>query len=107
MHGRAGWRDDYTAYLHEFGHVLQIKERINMQDSEILPKILFYTRSVKYLDIVGYNYVQYKNSFTNTQDAGRRYKYFQSIIEVRDSLLEFGDSIKKADAKLFSGIQKK
>jgi len=83
------------------------KERINMQDSEILPRILYYVKSVKYLDIVGYNYVQYQNSFTNTQDASKRYKYFQSIIEVRDSLQQFGERIKTQNPELFSGVQKK
>ncbi len=83
------------------------KERINMQDSEILPKILYHVQTVKYLDLIGYNYVQYQNSFTNTQDAGKRYKYFQSIIEVRDSLLQFGENIKMENPKLYSGIQKK
>jgi hypothetical protein len=78
-----------------------------MQDSEILPKILYHVQSVKYLDLIGYNYVQYQNSFTNTQDAGKRYKYFQSIIEVRDSLLQFGENIKIKNPKLYSGIQKK
>mgnify|MGYP003604902028 CR=1 FL=1 len=83
------------------------KERINMQDSEILPKILNHVQSVKYVDIVGYNYVQYQNSFTNTQDAMKRYKYFQSIIEVRDSLLQYGESIKTQNPELYLGVQKK
>lgn len=83
------------------------KERINMQDSEILPKILFYVKKVKYLDLIGYNYVQYRNSFTNTQDAGKRYKYFQSIIEVRNSLVKFGETVEAHDPELYLGIQKK
>lgn len=83
------------------------KERINMQDSEILPRILFHVQTVQYLDFVGYNYVQYQNSFTNTQDSGKRFKYFQSIIEVRNSLQEFGESIKTENLQLYSTIQKK
>lgn len=83
------------------------KERINMQDSEILPKILHHTKSVKYLNFIGYNYVQYINSFTNSQDATKRYKYFQSIIEVRSSLLEFGENIKNVNPELYCGIQMK
>ncbi|MNK67244.1 putative glycosyltransferase EpsJ [compost metagenome] len=86
---------------------ISFKERINMQDSEILPKILYHATSVEYLDLVGYNYVQYQNSFTNTQDAGKRFKYFQSIIEVRDSLFQFGEGIKTQNEVLYSGIQKK
>lgn len=83
------------------------KERINMQDSEILPKILLHVRSVKYFGLVGYNYVQYQNSFTNTQDAGKRYRYFQSIIEVRDSLEKFGQTVRTQNPELYLGIQKK
>lgn len=86
---------------------ITFRERINMQDSEILPKILNHVKSVKYMEMVGYNYVQYEHSFTNTQDAGKRYKYFQSIIEVRDSLVEFGDCVKIDNPTLFIGIQKK
>lgn len=88
-------------------HHLVFKERINMQDSEILPRILYYVRSVKYLDVIGYNYVQYQNSFTNTQDAGKRYKYFQSIIEVRNSLRQFAKSIETKNPELHLGTQKK
>lgn len=86
---------------------ISFKERINMQDSEILPKVLLYVRSVWYLDIVGYNYVQYQNSFTNTQDAGKRHKYFQSIIEVRDSLLEFGETVRLQNPELYLGVSRK
>ncbi|MDP9956827.1 glycosyltransferase involved in cell wall biosynthesis [Epilithonimonas hungarica] len=82
------------------------KERINMQDSEILPKILYHTKTVRYLDVLGYNYVQYHNSFTNTQNPDKRYNYFKSIIEVRDSLGKFADSIKDSE-DLYNTIQKK
>lgn len=86
---------------------IYFKERINMQDSEILPRVLYYVKSVKYLDLVAYNYVQYQNSFTNTKDAGKRFKYFQSIIEVRDSLFQFGESIEKDNGELYLGVEKK
>lgn len=83
------------------------KERINMQDSEILPKILAHVKTVKYLDIVGYNYVQYQDSFTNSQNPEKRYQYFKSIIAVKDSLLQFGESIKNENPDLYKTIQKK
>lgn len=86
---------------------IRFKERINMQDSEILPKILLQVKTLKYLDVIGYNYVQYQNSFTNTQDGEKRYKYFKSIIAVRDSLVLFGESIRDQNPQLFSGIQNK
>ncbi len=83
------------------------KERINMQDSEILPKILFHTNSVKYIDEVGYNYVQYQNSYTNTQNPEKRFQYFQSIIEVRDSLQDFAISVKNENPDLTEALHKK
>lgn len=86
---------------------LGFKERINMQDSEILPQVMLYAKSVKYLDLVGYNYVQYAHSFTNTHDPQKRYDYFRSIIEVRDSLQRFGPRVQAQHPLLYSGIQKK
>lgn len=88
-------------------HHIFFKERINMQDSEILPKLINHIKAVKYIDRVAYNYVQYQNSYTNTQDGSRRFKYFQSIIEVRDSLAEFGKSIIETNPELHATIQKK
>lgn len=100
------WQYIFKKELFLKNHIL-FKERINMQDSEILPRILYYVKSVKYLDFVGYNYVQYENSFTNTQNPEKRYKYFQSIIEVRDSLKYFANTIKDDDKELYIGVQKK
>lgn len=88
-------------------HNIAFRERINMQDSEILPRILYHVKSVKYLNLVAYNYVQYKNSFTNTQNPIKRYKYFESIIEVRNSLQNFGEIIKTKNSELYIGIQNK
>lgn len=86
---------------------LNFKERINMQDSEIFPKIMYYTKSIKYIDIIAYNYVQQENSFTNTINSSKRIKYFESIIEVKNSLVEFSEFIKDKDKNLDQGIQKK
>ncbi len=73
---------------------------INMQDSEILPKIIYYSKSVKYLNVIGYNYVQHSESLTNAKDFSKRYKYFESIIIVNQSLQKFGYEIMKTNSKL-------
>ncbi|MGB6084286.1 glycosyltransferase family 2 protein [Moheibacter sp.] len=83
------------------------QSRINMQDSEILPKIVFRAKNLVYTDECIYNYVQHKNSYTNTSNADKRLNYFKSIIAVENSLLSFGELIREKDSILFEGIQKK
>jgi len=78
-----------------------------MQDSEILPQILFHVKSVRYIDQIGYNYVQYAGSFTNTRNPEKRYRYFQSIIEVKKSLSGFAEKIQTLNPTLYQGIIKK
>lgn len=86
---------------------LKFQERINMQDTEILPKIMYHTKSVRYIDKVQYNYVQQENSFTNTKNAQKRINYFESIITVKSSLESFAKEIQFKDPVLYQGIQKK
>lgn len=86
---------------------LFFKERINMQDSEIMPKILFHTKRIAYLPDPIYHYVQRDDSFTNSQDGEKRYNYFKSIIEVDHSLSDFADKIKKEDSILYETLLKK
>lgn len=81
--------------------------KINMQDSEILPKIIFRAKNHVYTDECIYNYVQHKNSFTNTNNTEKRLNYFRSIIAVDNSLKEFGEHIIEKDIVLFNGIQEK
>lgn len=88
-------------------HHICFKAKINMQDSEILPRILFHVKSVRYIDQIGYNYVQYAGSFTNTQNPEKRYRYFQSIIEVKNSLSGFAEKIQTLNPTLYQGIIKK
>jgi len=83
---------------------LKFQERINMQDSEILPKIMFYTTTVLYIDAVFYNYVQQENSFTNTNNFQKRINYFESIIIVKKSLENFSVSIKDKDILLYEAL---
>lgn len=67
-------------------HSIQFLPRINMQDSEILPKILLHTQRIKSINTPYYYYTQNENSFTNTNNFQKRYTYFVSIIEVKKSL---------------------
>jgi len=83
------------------------KESINMQDSEILPKLLFYTNKLKFFKPAVYNYVQREDSFTNSTNGKKRYKYFQSIIEVKNSLQNFCLTIPNEKINLKIGIQNK
>lgn len=86
---------------------IQFKERINMQDSEILPKLMYYTKRLAYLDKVCYYYVQQANSFTNSNIGEIRFTYFESIIAVRDSLNKFLNTKAKDDQQITTGIRKK
>jgi glycosyltransferase involved in cell wall biosynthesis len=86
---------------------LFFKERINMQDSEILPKILLHTNRISFLKSVAYYYVQHENSFTNSTNGKKRYEYFSSIIEVRNSLIDFQNQIQYLNPQLYMGLEKK
>lgn len=83
------------------------QNKINMQDSEILPKLIYRANNLIYTDECIYNYVQHKNSYTNTSNADKRLNYFKSIIAVEKSLQSFGEFIREKDSILFEGIQKK
>lgn len=83
---------------------ISFKERINMQDSEILPKLMFYAKKISFFDKNSYFYVQQENSFTNSINGLKRYKYFESIIEVRNSLNTFRNEIILKDAILAQTI---
>ena len=82
---------------------LRFKERINMQDSEIFPKIMHYTKRLMFFDVPVYNYVQHPNSFTNSNNPEVRFNYFKSIIEVKQSLYQFTQQ-NKISEELKEGI---
>jgi len=86
---------------------LTFKERINMQDSEILPKIMYHTKRLAFLHKVCYYYLQHPESFTNSEKGGKRYKYFESIIAVSYSLQEFLSNVEEKNPKIALGIKKK
>ena len=81
------------------------KPKINMQDSEILPKLMYYADWVRCLNKHCYCYLQQRNSFTNTNNGQKRYNYFKSITEVRNSLEDFSNSIE--NKKMIEGVNKK
>lgn len=88
-------------------NAIYFKERINMQDSEILPKLMFHANRISFFDEVCYYYMQQPGSFTNSKNAEKRYKYFESIIAVRDSLEGFLASDGYKNSQIASGIRMK
>lgn len=86
---------------------ITFRENINMQDSEILPKLLINTHRLAFLNKVCYYYVQQVNSFTNNSNGQKRFKYFESIIEVRYSLQNFLTKKVANDSSMKIGIEKK
>ena len=80
---------------------LKFKDRINMQDSEIMPKIMYFTEKVKYLGLVGYNYRQQQTSFTNSQNPEKRLKYFESIISGKRALENFSIDVQTKESVLY------
>lgn len=86
---------------------VRFKERINMQDSEILPKILIKVERLSFINETCYYYVQHPDSFTNSTNGQKRFKYFESIIEVKKSLTLFSNELKENDPEMQIGLQYK
>lgn len=86
---------------------LAFKPSINMQDSEIFPKIIFHAKKFKVLGFVGYNYVQHPNSYTNAVSFEKRYSYFKSILAVNESLEKFKNEIQSRNLALADAITRK
>ncbi|UOB17080.1 glycosyltransferase [Abyssalbus ytuae] len=82
------------------------KNRINMQDSEILPRIMLYVKNILFYDKVLYYYVNRKDSFINTNDPQVRKKYYNSILKVNFYLNRFRDTLSKNNL-MFKAISKK
>jgi glycosyltransferase involved in cell wall biosynthesis len=83
---------------------IAFQERINMQDSEILPKLLLNVERLSFYEKSCYNYVQHPNSFTNTNIQSKRLRYFESIIVVNESLKEFLEHKVEGDIDLKTGL---
>lgn len=65
------------------------KTRINMQDSELLPRILFHAKTIAFYDFKIYYYVNRQDSFINSKKISTRVKYYSSIISVYKHLKDF------------------
>lgn len=83
---------------------IRFLNRINMQDSEILPRLMYYTKSIIYKNFAVYNYVQHAGSFTNTTDSNKRLRYFESIITVDHSLQKFVEGVGSDDILLCNTV---
>ena len=86
---------------------INFQERINMQDSEILPKLLIHAPRVSFFNETCYYYVQHPNSFTNSNRGSVRYKYFESIVIVYNSLASFLKDEANGDMDMIDGLNKK
>lgn len=68
---------------------LHFKPRINMQDSELMPRLLEHVQNISFFDKEVYRYVKRHDSFINNNDEKVRTKYYLSIIEVGFHLRQF------------------
>lgn len=98
------WLFVFKRSLFDNGEI-NFKERINMQDSEILPKLMINTHRLSFLKTSSYYYVQHDDSFTNSSNGDKRFAYFESIIEVRESLLAILKANENEDLRF--GINRK
>ena len=84
---------------------LKFEEKINMQDSEIFPKIMKFTSKVSVMDKHCYYYVQHDNSYTNIKNPEKRFNYFKSLVIVKKSLENTLCNCDDKDLKI--GLEKK
>lgn len=74
-------------------HSIFFKKRINMQDSEILPRLMYHVKAINFLDYPVYFYVNREDSFINSSNIKTRKKYYESIIKVYIHLLTFKEKL--------------
>ncbi|MDO7171367.1 glycosyltransferase family 2 protein [Mariniflexile sp. AS56] len=87
-------------------HKIYFEQKINMQDSEIMPRIMNHVNRIMHLDKIIYSYVKRETSFINNNNSTVREKYYYSIIAVNDLLTNFKSSLQNNDA-LKLGLEKK
>ena len=68
---------------------LFFEERINMQDSEIMPRIMWHVKKIMHAPQVVYYYVNREDSFINNKSKKVRTRYYFSIITVANLLNSF------------------
>lgn len=72
---------------------LRFQPRINMQDAELLPRVLALASSVLVSGIPAYVYVKRKKSFINSGNPQVREQYFLSVLEVYERLGAFREQV--------------
>lgn len=81
--------------------------RINMQDSEILPRLLQGCDRVLISNILAYAYVKRSDSFTNSRNRGVRGNHFSSVIQVHERLKDFCAEVPGEDILMKRALRKK
>lgn len=86
-------------------HNLRFQPRINMQDAELIPRVLAQADSVHVSGIDGYVYVKRADSFINSTIPATRERYFESVLEVRRRLEAFRQEV--TDQYMLAGLDAK
>lgn len=87
-------------------HQIKFEERINMQDSEIMPRIMNHVKKIAPINNVVYYYVNRENSFINSKKKNVRKRYYDSIIKVNNLLTNFKNKLPK-ESLIKKGINNK
>lgn len=86
-------------------HNLRFQPRINMQDAELVPRVLARADSVHVSGIDGYVYVKRTDSFINSTSPATRERYFESVLEVRRRLEAYRQDV--TDQDMLAGLDSK
>lgn len=86
---------------------LYFQPRINMQDAELMPQILFHAKTVSISNISAYIYVKREASSVNSVVPVVRERYFESVLEVHNRLTLFSRSVPDSDFMMKDGLIKK
>ena len=81
------------------GNGLRFQPRINMQDAELLPRVMAVAKTVFVSGIDAYVYVKRNGSFINNPDPGVRARYFDSVMEVRRLTAVFLQELDEPDIR--------
>lgn len=86
---------------------LYFQPRINMQDAELIPQVLFHAKTVNISNISAYIYVKREESFINSVSPSVRERYFESVLEVHSRLTLFLKSLSDSDFIMKDALIKK
>lgn len=85
---------------------IKFQKRINMQDSDFIPRVMTHADNVKISNIKAYYYVKRLSSFINNPDCEVRYTYFKSAVKVYE-LLDLYQIKVHDNTDLVEGLTKK